>query len=344
MGLMGDRTEPAAEGERLGAGRGLLVWCLFFAMAFGLGYPTLNRYDTRKMGTDWDEYYRMVDHQGPAIDFPFSGRVLVPAIARPFYLLAQGRSGTWNPVMFGLLVSNCIFCASAAFFLLLIGLRVLGDMPLALLGCTLYLLNFVVSNLWLAGMVDSSEGCLMLALMWCLFAGRWWMLPLIGIAGGLAKQSFLPFSVVFATAWWLVAERPNKRYWKLGWVAALGCACAATMALMARAAAGHTQSLWAMAEWWNIRRGYWGSFLHVLREQQLWYAFVWLLPLGVWRLNRLPKAWVTASIAAGVCALGLGVFASMGGTVNRPLFNVMGPILSVSVALLLGDGAQLRRS
>jgi hypothetical protein len=321
---------------KLGAGRSVVLWGLFFLICFGLGYPTLNRYDPHKLGADWAGYYDTVLHRDGAEDFPYSERVLVPAVARPFYLLARGHVGTWDPVWFGLLVANSLFAATAVFLLLCIGLRVLGDLPLALFACALYLLNYVVPNLWLSGMVDSAEACLMLLVTWALFAGRWWMLPLIGIAGGMAKQSFLPFATVFAGTSWLVAERPAKRYGRLAWVAALGVTSAVALMLVQRAVTGHAAAPWTLAKWWNAG-GYLGNLLRCFKDQQFWYAFLWLLPLGVWRLGRLPRPWVAASLATGVTALALGAYADLQGTVNRPLFTAVGPVLTLSAALLLAE-------
>ncbi len=319
---------------KLGTGRSIVLWLLFFLICFGLGYPTLNRYDAHKLGPDWVGYYDTVLHRDVIGDFPFNERVLVPAVARPFYLLARGHVGTWDPVWFGLLMANSLFAATAAFLLLRIGLRVLGDLPLALLACTLYLLNFVVANLWLSGMVDSAEACLMLLVAWALFQGRWWMLPFIGIVGGMAKQSFLPFATVFAGTWWLIAERPAKRYGRLAWVAALAVASAAALVLVQRAVTSHAAAPWTLAAWWNAG-GYLGNLLRCFKDQQFWYAFLWLLPLGVWRLGKLPQPWVAASLATGATALALGAYADLQGTVNRPLFTAVGPVLTLSAALLL---------
>lgn len=88
--------------------------------------------------------------------------------------------------------------------------------------------------------------------------------------------------------------------------------------------------------------GSWEHFgLHLGRaflDQEFWYAFIWLLPLGIWRLNRLPKPWVMASSVTGLLALGFGGFAELSGTVVRPLFSVIGPVLTLSAAALLaGD-------
>jgi hypothetical protein len=149
--------------------------------------------------------------------------------------------------------------------------------------------------------------------------------------------------MLFAATWWLIAERRTGKYWKLAWVAALGCVSSLSLVLVHRAVAGETTSPWAMAAWWNSSNNYLLTALNGLRDQQFWYAFIWLLPLGVWRLNRLPRPWVAASAATGLFALVLGGYADLGGTVNRPFFNVVGPMLSLSVAILIA-GDQSRRA
>jgi hypothetical protein len=327
----------------LGAGKALILWILLFLISFGLGYQTLNRYDERKLAPDVEAYYNMVLHQASKEDLPYCFRLLVPEVARPFYLLARGRVRSWNPISFGLLMSNCLFCATAAFLLLLIGLHVLNNLPIALLGATLYLLNFVVPNLFLSGFVDASEACLLLVVTWVLFSGRWWLLPVIGIPGGFAKQSFLLFSVLFAATWWLASKKTSRTYRQLCWVIALGVTSAASVALAHRIVAGTFMSPWAMAAWWGCKGDCTLRLLREFTDQEFWFAFVWLLPLGVWRLNRLPKPWVAASIATGLLAIGLGAYVGSLGNTCRPIFSVIGPVFSLSVASLLAgsSGANL---
>ena len=99
--------------------------------------------------------------------------------------------------------------------------------------------------------------------------------------------------------------------------------------------AGSTMAPWTMAEWrdthCNIALQIWNEFA----RQNIWYAFAWLLPLGAWKLNRLYKPWVAASLATGLLAIIIGGYADLGGTVSRPLFSVMGPVFSLSAALFL---------
>ena len=47
----------------------LTLWLLFFLICFGLGYPTLNRYDPRLTGPDQVTYYRMVTGQASPDEF-----------------------------------------------------------------------------------------------------------------------------------------------------------------------------------------------------------------------------------------------------------------------------------
>jgi len=307
-------------------------------ICFGLGYPTLNRYDARELGPDWTSYYSMVLHQDRPNDIPFGYRVLVPEVARPIYLLAKGRVGSWDPVFFGLLMSNCLFCSTAAFLFLLVSLRVVGDLPIALLGCTLYLLNWIVPNLFLSGLVDSSEACLMMTITWALFSKRWWLLPLIGIPGGLAKQSFLLFAALFAATWWLASKRIERTKLQLFWVVSLVCTSALSVVMAHRIVAGAAISPLAMAAWWGCEGSCTLAVLREFTDQEFWYAFGWLLPLGVIRLNRLPTPWVAASLATGFLALCLGGYAGSLGNVCRPLFSVVGPILTLSAASLLAGG------
>jgi hypothetical protein len=54
---------------------------------------------------------------------------------------------------------------------------------------------------------------------------------------------------------------------------------------------------------------------------------------GVWRLGRLPQP-LLGSIFASLAALAMGAYIDALGNVTRAVFNVAGPILSLSVAVL----------
>jgi hypothetical protein len=86
--------------RRLIDGRPVGLWFLFVLICLGLGYPTLNRYDSRVSGNvDSAEYYAMVESQelkpvAPTGDDSPRPRVLVPFVAKLFYRLARGHTGT----------------------------------------------------------------------------------------------------------------------------------------------------------------------------------------------------------------------------------------------------------
>jgi uncharacterized membrane protein len=321
-------------------GRLLLLWILFFLICFGLGYPTLRRYDPRSdLGlSDTVNYYRTVTGEAEAETRAevFRCRLLVPYLARPFYRLARARLKTWQPVFFGLLVANALFCATAACLLLEIARLVQFEEGTALFAAALYLLNFAVPNLQLSGMVDASEACMMLLLTWTLLKEKYWLLPLWSITGPLAKETFVPFAAVFMMAWWLAAERRKKSsLTRFLWVIASIILSLATFLLIRLIVLGHIGWPFAEAAQAGTQSGFLLSLWRGMKNHNLWYIFIWLLPLGVWRLRRLPKPWVIASASAGLTAILLGALKDIEGNVGRPLFNTIGPLLTLSAALLL---------
>src|SRR5580704_12366093 len=109
------------------------LFCLFFLISWGLGYPILNRYDPGKIPglTDVSSYAATV--VGAKIPGPehLRFRILVPWIAKPFDHLALGRFGSWNPVTFGLLVADSLFVAATAVLVVVLGSRRLGSYPVS---------------------------------------------------------------------------------------------------------------------------------------------------------------------------------------------------------------------
>jgi hypothetical protein len=59
--------------------------------------------------------------------------------------------------------------------------------------------------------------------------------------------------------------------------------------------------------------------------------------LGVWKLKRLPLPCLLASLFTALTALAFGAWKDMSGTINRPLFDTVGPTLILSTALLLSE-------
>ncbi|HEY6231799.1 MAG TPA: hypothetical protein VIW64_11075 [Pyrinomonadaceae bacterium] len=318
----------------------LVLWLLFFSICFGLGYPALKRYDPRKIEglSDTFKYYATTTGADPSVYVykeMFRGRVLVPYVARPFYWLAQKFLPTLNAGFFGLLVANSLFCATTACLIVSIGNR-LFELSIGLLGATLYLLSFAIPNLQLAGLIDSGEACFLVALTWSLLKGKWYLLPLWGLLGALAKETFVPFSFVFAFMWWLTERRQfGNQAEKLKWIVVLALVGLITVSTVHSLLAGQLRWPWQIAGQARSPVNFFVALWHCISERSFWFVFGWLLPLGIWRLKFFPKAWLAAAAASAVLAILLGAYSNAGGTVGRATFDIIGPLLSLSVALLL---------
>ena len=83
-----------------------------------------------------------------------------------------------------------------------------------------------------------------------------------------------------------------------------------------------------------------------LKDLNFWYVLAWLLPLGLCRLKHLPREWVMSSFITALVAMGFTAYHNSardaGPAVARPIFSIAGPLLSVSVALLIIDLAERR--
>ncbi|HWN09272.1 MAG TPA: hypothetical protein VNO50_08400 [Pyrinomonadaceae bacterium] len=320
----------------------LLLWSLFFLVCLGLGYPTLKRYDPRATRglSDTIKYYAMTtgEDQSSFRDV-FRRRVLVPTVARPFYWFALRLPGTWDPGFFGLLVANSIFCAATACLVVSIGTKLLNDLSVSLLGATLYLLSFAVPQLLLVGLVDAGEACFMALLIWALQNGRWFLLPVLGIFGAMAKETFVPFSTVFAFTWWFIegrrVDRIDGRGRRLILIVAMAILGLGTVMLVHSQVMGFFAWPWEMARTARADANYLKAIVRAFTQPNFWYVFGWLLPLGIWRLGSFPRKWVAATATAAVTAILLGAFIDAGGSIGRSVFNISGGLLSLSVALLI---------
>lgn len=318
-----------------GARSWIVRWLLFFLICLSLGYAALQRYDPlRTEGlSDTAVYRRMVAGESvEAREMRF--RVLVPYVARPFHALTKKFLDPPRAVLLALLISNSIFCACAACLLVALGVRVTGNTAVAMLGATLYLLNFALMNLHLAGLIDAGEACILLAVVFSLLSERWWVLPILGLLGALAKETFLPLAGALALAWWFVEYRKSPSRFTKAWPAiAMVFVALATVIILRLTIAGRVGLSDMLAQTHAASDG--GGWLGTLFSPTVWYVFIWLLPLGSLRLKDLPRAWVVAASFSGLITLVLGGYRDIGGNVARPLFNVLGPMLSLSAAIYL---------
>jgi len=327
------------------------LFLLFFLIACGLGYPVLNRYDPRQTPglSDVKVYAEMVSGTAGADAGHVRFRVLVPWVAKQVYRVAEGRTASWDPVMFSLLVADSIFVAATAMLVVILGARYLGNSAVGLLGAFVYLVNFAVPNLRLVGLVDAGEGFFLLALLWSLTEGKLWPLPFIAVLGTLTKESFIPFSVAFGAAWWLVLWRdrvalrqssPAPK--RIGiWIAISWAASLIAFAALHRAIEGAFTNplefaLSLRGSHDSVESGYLSHFARSLADHQLWYIFLWLLPTAIPHLKKFPRAWLAATGAACAAAFALDAFyGGAPGTIGRALFTIAGPVLSLSSARLL---------
>jgi hypothetical protein len=323
----------------------VILWLLFVAICAGLGYPTLRRYDPRNIRTAFDPanalyHWQVTDaaNEGP---YPpsllqYRYRLLVSSVARPIYLLAEDRVGRWNAGYFALLVANSMFCASTAVLLFLIAREI--DPALALPSPLLYLLSFAIPNYHMAGLVDSGEAFALIALVWCLQRERWFALPLLGVVGALAKETFVPFSVAFV-AGWIAAGRNELQSLtlsrRLQWLALLALAGAATITVVFSVANGSLVWPWQLARSGRVQEfDLVQRVVQISSELGILYLFGWLAPLGALSLVRCPRPWIAGVCAGAAVAFLLGIY-NGDLSIARALFNIAGPLLSLASAMTL---------
>ena len=315
--------------------RRAVLWGLYFLVSLGLGYPTLNRYDPRATGglSDTQTYYEMAVHGTAEVDPQLRSRLLVPMLARPVAELARGHVGTWDPVWFGFLMVNSFFAATTAFLLADVAWRFVSVEAVAALAGALYLLNFETANVMLSGMVDAADGCFLMAMVWSLLTGRVWWLPVWGVLGVASKETFVPLAMVFLLVWW-VRERRHG-------MAMLAAAVAAAVAItvLQSMVSGHVMMPWEFAESVGQGSGHWHALVGNTLDRGVVFMAIWLVPLGLLGVRKMPRQWVLGSGAAVLAALVLAVWhSSSAGAAARPYFTAAGPLLSLSAARWLGRG------
>ena len=314
----------------------LSTWgLLLFLICFGLGYPTLNRYNPASIPglSDSVQYYRLVEYGPAAAAGHWKYRVLVPYLAKPIYWMARGRVGTWNPVSFALLVVNSLFCGCAAWFVSVLAYRLSGAVAASMVAAFAYLLNFAVPNYHLSGLVDSADAFLFALLTFALISEKWVLLPALGFVAGFSKETFVPIGLVFAMTW-ILSERSAGRIKRMGATAAMA-AVGVIVVLAVRSAIDHALVLpWDIISQecslsgWDAR-----SLLNALTGWSFWLTAAWL-PFVFLAAERVPKQWRRAALAGAIVALALSAWNNAPpGNSARPVFNVLGPLLAVSFAL-----------
>ncbi len=322
--------------------RAPVLWTLCFLIALGLGYAAVQRYDPRVVGNvDAGSYLGLLSGQPVHDGSVHEGRVLVPRLARPLFLLLQGHTGSTDAALLALLIINAALMAGAALLLAQTAETATGDAGVALVAALLYLLNFAVANLHLAGLVDAAEALALVALARALQTRQWVWLPVIGLFGALGKESVAPLAVLFA-AGWLLTERRRTPVPLDAWtkVLAMAALSAVGVSLAHASATGQMAWPWTLVSALAIRPAPGPHLLTLVSDHTTWYVFAWLLPLGIWHVRHLPPGWLGGTVAAVAGVVALGLYAASP-EVARPLFNVAGPLLSVAVARLFLPAARV---
>jgi uncharacterized membrane protein len=338
LGKRGVHSKMAKSTSYLFHWQSALLLILFFLICLGLGYPTLNRYyPPQVIGTsDSGQYFNLVKAGPQGARGHWRYRVLVPYLAKPVYWLAKGHTRSWNPISFAILIINSAFVAISAYLLIILTLKIMGDYAIALLSALFYLLNYNISNLQLSGLVDSAEGCMILAVILALVVGRWALLLPLGIIGALAKETFVPLAGSLALIYWLLAEAPrDRRIIQLAWVISMGLGGLITVVTIQSVISGHLVFPWAIIASEKGSQNLFSSILSSLANKNLWFIFLWLLPLGLVKLRYLPRPLVYACAGSAAIALILGGWNNSGGNIGRPIFETFGPILTISLAYFI---------
>lgn len=333
-------ADPALRPSVLPWRSALVLWLLFLVISGGLGFHGVRRYDPWRIGmTDVWEYAHMVSGDlKPEYRTHRSYRILTPYLARPVYAAVQGRTTRLRPVLVALLVVNAGLMALAATVLVAIALRLgLGDAA-GMLGACLLLLNIWIGNFYLVGLVDAAELCAVLLWVWALLDRRWWALPPIAVAGVLAKETFVVFAAVIAAVWWWMEWRRSPHARASAATIAGAVAAGLGTVLLARwmLSGGVTDPLQIAGSLARPGPGMLRRVVVHLVDFDFWAGFVWLGPLGVWSVRRLPRAWIVGAAAACGVAFLMALHAMAGaGNVGRPIFSLLGPPLSLAAAVTL---------
>jgi hypothetical protein len=193
-------------------------------------------------------------------------------------------------------------------------------------------------------MIDSGEALCMALLTWALMRGISILPPVLGVLGAAAKETFLPLSAMFAVTWLFVE-------WQQGTLKRHMITSVAGMLVLAVSTQIALWSFWRgqlvlptdIANAHTAPAPFLDGLWRGMTSHELLYAFAWLAPVGLCKLKSLCPSWVAASLVSGAGVILMGAWDDGRGNFTRALFNVCGPILCVSAALLL-SGTKTRAS
>ena len=320
-----------------------MMLAIFFFMSVGLGYAVLNRYDPTQLNalSDTVFYSNLVERGLDGIVYdPYgrSTRILLPMIAHFFYETLP-QLGTWNMTALSMLISTSIFSALSGLFIFILGFNLTKSSCIAIFASLLYLLNYSVTNFYLAGLVDGGFGFSFIFLLYALTNNKWNWIPIIGMVGALIKEVFLPLGSIFILGWmiseWYQTKKVNLKN-ILYFLAFIGITFSVVTVLKSYAL-NELVFPWKQVSDVKGETIYTGMFL-VLTIVRFLYVFVWLLPLSIPNLSKLPKNWIGAMGAAVFITIILGMWAGISGAgFGRGVFNVAAAGFCIASAITLNN-------
>ena len=136
-------------------------------------------------------------------------RILVPYLAHIVFNQLP-ELGSWNLVNFSMLVVTSLFTASTAIIICMLSMELFASLHTAIIASLLFLLNFFVTNSYLAGSIDSGFGFFLALLTYALYREKFIFWPILAILGTLTKEVFLVVGGSLILGWLLYDFIHNK--------------------------------------------------------------------------------------------------------------------------------------
>jgi len=126
------------------------------------------------------------------------------------------------------------------------------------------------------------------------------------------------------------------------WTAISVVAGLSSVTVLLSVSAGRVVWPWQFAAGLNSSDSHLRNLVACVTNRAFWYVFIWLLPLGLVNIRSLPRPWVLGCAVAAVVAMSLSAYHNQpedAAAAARALFNIVGPLLSLSAALALAPAA-----
>ena len=323
-----------------------VLFFMFMVYSFGIGYSTLSRFDPRQGGTtDTISYYQMTLGHYHGINEDHRYRVLTPTLAGLLNLgLARINFGVWDTVFLSLLIVNSVFTSITA-LLLMRTVRIVAPDPLVeIITPFLYLASWTVVNGHLLATVDAGEICFLTAMVLACLQRKWFYVPILLGLGVMAKETVAYFGLLCFGSWWLYSRlrRSEKDTFSIVYIL-LTLASSGVVYLGIRLILGELTEGQRLLPRHDQLVNFLPNLLESLLSKTMIYGYAFLFPIALLRIRRLPGNYIVASCIMGLAVfLACGYVGHVGSNVARPLFNTIGPILTISCAIFLRDIVQYR--